>query len=179
LQTIIDRLAGKKKTAAAPPPVSMALDAARVLEQKQDPRTRIARYRDTAAIGAVGNPMVRSIGSAVEAGLKAPKGKRLASAGRAALTARPVLARQAVEGALGGGGIRALQEGREIQRAHHTVRNFLGADAQKTAMLAVMASAEMQDKLAAEFKGIAPLPAKVRNQKLPPVSAPDFDFEVE
>lgn len=155
LQTLIDRIKTRKLAAASPVRTSEALDAARVLEQ--DPRTRFQRYRNAALTGGTLNPVVRGIGRAAEALVMAPKGQRLRKAGRALLpTNRGELARQVTEGVVGGGGVRAAQEGLEIGQARRKVVNYLNTPEKTAGQLA---------------------PAKTR-LPLKAIASPDFDFEV-
>lgn len=129
LQTLIERL--RKKTAAEVR-VNEALDAARTLQQ--DPRTRLARYRNAAVTGGALKPVVHGIGRVAEAVATAPRGGRLAAVGRAAVrTSRGELAKHVAEGAVGGGGIRAVQEGLEVGQAKKKVTKFLNQPEPKIA----------------------------------------------
>lgn len=129
LQTLIERL--RKKTAAEVR-VNEALDAARTLQQ--DPRTRVARYRNAALAGGALKPVVSGIGRAAERMATAPRGQRLA-AGVKGFTSinRGDLARHVAEGAAGGGGIRAVQEGLEVGQAKKKVTKFLNQPEPKIA----------------------------------------------
>jgi len=129
LQTLIERL--RKKTAAEVR-VNEALDAARTLQQ--DPRTRVARYRNAALAGGALKPVVSGIGRAAERMATAPRGQRLA-AGVKGLTSinRGDLARHVAEGVAGGGGIRAVQEGLEVGQAKKKVTKFLNQPEPKIA----------------------------------------------
>lgn len=130
LQTLIERL--RKKTAAEVR-VNEALDAARTLQQ--DPRTRVARYRNAAVTGGALKPVVHGIGRIAEAVATAPRGGRLAAVGRAAVrTSRGELAKHVAEGAVGGGGIRAVQEGLEVGQAKKKVTKFLNQPEPKLAV---------------------------------------------
>lgn len=130
LQTLVDRIA-KKKTAAEVR-VNEALDAARTLQQ--DPRTRVARYRNAALTGGTLNPVVRGIGRAAERMATAPRGQRLAAGAKGFMsTNRGELAKHVVEGAAGGGGIRAVQEGLEVGQAKKKVTKFLNQPEPKIA----------------------------------------------
>lgn len=129
LQTLIERL--RKKTAAEVR-VNEALDAARTLQQ--DPRTRVARYRNAAVTGGTLNPVVRGIGRAAERMATAPRGQRLAAGAKGLLaTNRGELARHVAEGAVGGGGVRAVQEGLEVGQAKKKVTKFLNQPEPKIA----------------------------------------------
>jgi hypothetical protein len=130
LQTLIERL--RKKTAAAEVRVNEALDAARTLQQ--DPRTRVARYRNAAMTGGTLNPVVRGIGRAAERMATAPRGQRLAAGAKGLLaTNRGELARHVAEGVVGGGGVRAVQEGLEVGQAKKKVTKFLNQPEPKIA----------------------------------------------
>lgn len=122
LQTLIDRITKRKKLAAVR--VGEVLDAANVLEQ--DPRTRMQRYRNSAVAGGVLKPVVHGVGRAAERMALAPKGQRLQAGVRGLVSAnRGDLAKHITEGVVGGGAIRAAQEGLEIGQAKKKVRSFL------------------------------------------------------
>lgn len=144
LQTIIDRVHRPKKAAVS---VEDAEQAVQVLERS---RGRGKRYRDMIATGGVLKPAVRAVGSAVEAGLTAPKGGRFRAMWRGATDAAgkevkgirgtnlPRTARDVVEGGLGGAVVNAGREGLELGRARRTAREFLS------------------DKTAAAFEALEP-----------------------
>ena len=149
LQTIIDRLQAnaprrRKKLAAVPMPPSVE-DAEQAAQVLQRSRGRGARYRDATLAGGALRPLVRGLANAAEAAASAPKGGRLRGALRGVkmqgkdvkgftggLT-RPQLARDFVEGGLGGAALNAGREGLEVGRAKRTARSFLAGDSQKLA----------------------------------------------
>lgn len=121
LQTLIDRI-GKKKEAEVR--MTEALDAAKVLDQ--DPRTRMARYRNAAMTGGALKPLVHGVGRAAEAVATAPRGQRIVAGGRALVrSSRGELAKHVAEGAIGGGGIKAVQEGLEVGQAKKKITRFV------------------------------------------------------
>ena len=99
-------------------------------------------YRDATIAGGGLRPFVRGIGNAVEAAVTAPKGKRLGAALRGAGDVKgfrgaftgPRLARDVVEGGLGGAAINAGREGLELGRAKRTARDFLHSDKMASVM---------------------------------------------
>jgi hypothetical protein len=127
LQTLIDRLV-KKKTASVS--TREALDAAKVLDT--DPRTRVQRYRDASIIGGTMSPVVRAVGRGVEGAVNgAGRGRVGVAKGFVqglAKTNRGEIARHVTEGVIGGGGVKAVQEGREISRARKKIVEYIGSD---------------------------------------------------
>lgn len=132
LQTLIDRITGQKRKLAAPVTLEQAEHAAGVLERG---RGRGARYRDAIAAGSTLRPFMRAAGNAVEAGLTAPRGQRLRAVvrgvndvkGLQAAFKGPRLAREVVEGGVGGAVINAGREGLELGRARRQANAFLGS----------------------------------------------------
>lgn len=136
-----------------------ALSAADTLSEHRP----FSRYLSSAALGAAAVPATKAVGRAVEAGLGAPRGQRLARAGKAMLAATgPELGKQLAEGAVGGGVVRAVGEGMDVARARQTALAFLRQqEAKEAAMVnpvAVTSEAGSSAALAStvgRFKGMA------------------------
>jgi hypothetical protein len=182
LQTIIKRIRDNKKTAAAG--LHDALDAAKTLEAV--PKSRSAKYRDAGAVGGAMSPLVRAVGRATEGAALARPGGRLRGAIEGVRrTNRGELARHVTEGALGAGGVRAVQEGVEVGKAKRTIHSYLRSS-EKTAALyrlkvAVARCKALEPRRTGKDKKAAIGPAKAppKLRPLPPIASPDFDFEVK
>ncbi len=121
LQTIINRV---QKVAAVTP--QEAMDAARLLDNAPSRRSRLEKYRTAAMIGGTLNPVVRGVGRAAEGFVAARPGQRASGALRGLLrTSKAEATRHVVEGALAGGGVRAVQEGAELGRAKKKLVHYL------------------------------------------------------
>lgn len=187
LQTLIDRVPGnvrRKKLAAAAPSVEDAEQAAQVLQRS---RGRMSRYRDAMLAGGALRPIVRGVSNAVESAVAAPKGQRWRAAlrgtvdastgkdvkGFSAVFRKPQLARDVVEGGLGGAVVNAGREGLELGRARRTAQAFLRDDDART---------PVQQKLAAGLKkSLNHLSARIQpvpTSKLAPIIDSDIDYEI-
>lgn len=133
LQTLIDRLQGKAKTRHKLSAVTVddAEQAAHVLQRS---RSSKARYRDAVLAGSFLRPVVRAAGAAVEGALAAPRGHRVQGAlhggfqdakGVAHGLTKARLAKEVLEGGIGGAAINAGREGLETTRAKRTAASFL------------------------------------------------------
>lgn len=167
----------KKLAAVAPPPsVEDAEQAAQVLQRS---RGRGARYRDAMVAGGALRPLVRGLANAAEAAATAPKGGRLRGALRGVSAGgkdvkgfvggfnRPQLARDIVEGGIGGAAINAGREGLEVGRAKRTARDFLAHDQQKLAAGLTKSIQHYSSKL-------RPVPTS----KLSPIIDQDIEYEI-
>lgn len=133
LQKLIDGISRKKKAEVS---TREALDAAKVLDT--DPKTRFQRYRDGTVIGGTMSPVVRAVGRGVEAAVMAPKGQRLRAISRGFTnTNKGELARHVTEGVIGGGGVKAVQEGLEVGRARKKLVQYIGSEKQAVDPVAV------------------------------------------
>lgn len=185
LQTLIDRVPGnvrRKKLAALAPSVEDAEQAAQVLQRS---RGRMSRYRDAMIAGGTLRPLVRGIGNAVESAVAAPRGQRFSAAlrgtvaggkdvkGFSAAFRKPQLARDVVEGGLGGAVVNAGREGLELGRARRTAQAFLQNDETRTPMQAKLA-AGLKKSLNNLSARIQPVPTS----KLAPIIDSDVDYEI-
>lgn len=160
LQTLINRIA---KTAAVS--TEEAIDAARTLHQAQNAKTRASRYANAGLVGGTLSPVVRGLGRAAEGATTAAQGQRLAGAAKGfvkgfAKENRGELARHVTEGALGAGGVRAVQEGLELDHAKRKLVTYLKSEPK-------VASAERKEGV----RRIVQLLAGTRRKALGDISA--------
>jgi len=182
LQTIIDRLQANKprrRHKIAEVSVEDAQQAVGVLERS---RGRMGRYRDAMLAGAALKPVVRGVANAAEAAAAHSGKGRWGAALRGTAAAgksvkgftgafnKPQLARDVVEGGLGGAVVNAGREGLELGRARRTAREFLQDEGPRPKTSA----AKFQRGLSRFGERIQPVPTS----KLHPIIDGDIDYEV-
>lgn len=101
-----------------------ALEAARTLSE--DKRTKMQRYADTSAVGAVASPLVDVTGRATKAFGDAQRGARMSSALHAIRgTSKGDIAKSMTQGILAAGAVQAAREGVSARRAKDTFHKFM------------------------------------------------------